>query len=216
VKNSLVVGITGGIGCGKSTVTELFFKLGVKVVDADVIAREVVQPDTEALAAIAVKFGDQILLANGRLDRAKLRAIIFDNSADKLWLESLLHPIIRSRISSRLRTPETIANCSANPHYALLSSPLLLETDQHTMTDCIIVIDIDPEIQIHRSMLRDNNSREQIERIIRSQIPRAERREKADIIIDNSGTIAQLTTQINQIHQQLIATAATFSVRSHR
>ena len=211
-----MVGITGGIGCGKSTVTELFSKQGVKVVDADVIAREVVQPDTEALAAIAVKFGDQILLANGRLDRAKLRAIIFDNSADKLWLESLLHPIIRSGISSQLHPSKTVANCSANPHYALLSSPLLLETDQHTMTDYIIVIDIDPEIQIHRSMLRDNNSREQIERIIRSQIPRAERREKADIIIDNSGTIAQLTTQINQIHQQLIATAATFSARSHR
>ncbi len=212
-----MVGITGGIGCGKSTVTELFSKKGIKVVDADVIAREVVQPDTEALAAITVKFGDQILLANGHLNRAKLRTIIFDNSADKLWLESLLHPIIRSRISSQLHSSKTTAFCSAaSPHYALLSSPLLLETDQHTMTDCIIVIDIDPETQINRSMLRDNNSREQIERIIRSQIPRAERREKADIIIDNSGTIAQLTTQINQIHHQLIATAATFSVRSHR
>ena len=179
-----IVGITGGIGCGKTTVTDLFAKLGPNIVDADLVAREVVTLNSAGLNAIHDQYGAEILLQSGELDRAKLREIIFNDTSQKQWLETLLHPLIRTRIINSLHDPESQNDCN----YNILSSPLLLETDQQQMCDVIIVIDLDKETQIKRAMVRDK-----------------QRNEKADITINNDGTLAQLNQQVNNIHQQLCA-----------
>ena len=182
-----IVGITGGIGCGKTTVTDLFAKLGPNIVDADLVAREVVTLNSAGLNAIHDQYGAEILLQSGELDRAKLREIIFNDTSQKQWLETLLHPLIRTRIINSLHDPESQNDCN----YNILSSPLLLETDQQQMCDVIIVIDLDKETQIKRAMVRDKNSREQIEKIIDKQLSSKQRNEKAEITINNAGTLAQ-------------------------
>jgi len=192
-----IIGITGGIGCGKTTVTNIFVELGIKVIDADVVARGVVAINSAGLSAITDRFGPSILLNNGELDRAKLRQIIFDDIEQKNWLENLLHPLIRQRITNQL-----LADRSDNA-YTLLSSPLLLETDQHKMTDFIIVIDLENERQIKRAMNRDANSRDQINKIIASQLSREQRSAKADIIINNDGSIKDLKQQVLNTHLEL-------------
>jgi len=192
-----IIGITGGIGCGKTTVTNIFVELGIKVIDADVVARDVVAINSAGLSAITDRFGPSILLNNGELDRAKLRQIIFDDIEQKNWLENLLHPLIRQRITNQL-----LADRSDNA-YTLLSSPLLLETDQHKMTDFIIVIDLENERQIKRAMNRDANSRDQINKIIASQLSREQRSAKADIIINNDGSIKDLKQQVLNTHLEL-------------
>lgn len=201
MNSSKIVGITGGIGCGKSTVTDFFAKLGPKIVDADIAARAVVSLHSPGLTAIRDQYGSEILLPSGELDRAKLREIIFNDQRQKLWLETLLHPLIRQYISDALNKA-----CNANTAgYNILSSPLLLETDQHQMCDTIIVIDLTKETQINRAMQRDNNSKAQIEKIIDNQLSAVQRNKKASIIINNDGTVAQLNEQVNNIHRQLYA-----------
>jgi len=195
--NRKIVGITGGIGCGKTTVTNQFIKLGLTVVDADITAREVVAINSTGLNAITEKYGDSILLKNGELNRAKLREIIFNDANQKHWLENLLHPLIRKRINQQL-------NADISSHgYTLLSSPLLLETDQHQMTDWVVAIDLDTQLQIHRAMHRDSNTREQIEKIINSQLSREQRNAKADMIINNDGSIGDLHQAVALAHQKL-------------
>ncbi|NRA20846.1 MAG: dephospho-CoA kinase [Oceanospirillaceae bacterium] len=192
-----ILGITGGIGCGKSTVTDLFAKLGVKVVDADSVAREVVTLGSPGLNAIVAEFGREILLQNSELNRAALREIIFNDPEKKHWLESLLHPLIRQRILELLN--------SNNEHsaYSILSSPLLLETDQQQLTDLVLVIDLNYQTQLNRAMHRDNNSRQQIEKIMANQLNGEQRNAKADIILNNDGTLSDLAEKINSIHQRL-------------
>jgi dephospho-CoA kinase len=192
-----IIGITGGIGCGKTTVTNQFSKLGVAVVDADIAAREVVSINSTGLNAITEKLGDHILLDTGELNRAKLREIIFNDANQKHWLENLLHPLIRKRITQQLNAD------TSNHGYTLLSSPLLLETDQHKMTDFIIAIDLDTQLQVNRAMQRDSNTREQIEKIINSQLSREQRNAKADMIINNDGSIDDLQRTVAQTHQKL-------------
>jgi len=195
---SRIVGITGGIGSGKTTITDKFAAKGITVVDADIVAREVVAPNTDALAKIVDYFGQSSLLSDGSLNRAHLRTVIFDHPEHKLWLESLLHPIIRQQIILQLE------NALKNNIYAILSSPLLLETDQHKLVDIIIAIDIDEQTQIQRAAHRDTNSTEQIKKIIATQVSREKRCEQADLIINNDGSLAQLELQIEKIHQSLI------------
>jgi len=195
---SRIVGITGGIGSGKTTITDKFAAKGITVVDADIVAREVVAPNTDALAKIVDYFGQSSLLSDGSLNRAHLRSVIFDHPEHKHWLESLLHPIIRQQIILQLE------NALKNNIYAILSSPLLLETDQHKLVDIIIAIDIDEQTQIQRAAHRDTNSTEQIKKIIATQVSRENRCEQADLIINNDGSIAQLELQIENIHQSLI------------
>ncbi|MFT5709216.1 MAG: dephospho-CoA kinase [Oceanospirillaceae bacterium] len=196
--NSKIVGVTGGIGCGKTTVTDFFQKKNIAIIDADIVAREIVSPHSAALAAIVKHFSNEILLIDGTLNRAKLREIIFQDKAHKTWLESLLHPIIRNTVQQQLES------ACRNYEYAILSSPLLFETDQHQLCQLTITIDVAYELQISRAMHRDNNSRALIESIIKSQINREQRCKKADIIIDNNGSLEALHDQINSIHQTLL------------
>lgn len=193
-----IAGLTGGIGSGKSTVARLFGELGVHWVDADDVAREVVEPGTPALERIAKHFGEQILTSEGALDRAQLRGIVFQQPEERAWLESLLHPIIRDELIRQL-----------NPQhyqlpYVLLVSPLLLETDQHELVDRIIVIDVPKDVQLERTMARDTNSREQVERIIAAQMSREDRLARADEVIDNDRPLDGVTRQVRELHERLL------------
>lgn len=193
-----IVGLTGGIGSGKSTVTRLFGEHGVHWVDADDVAREVVEPGTPALERISEHFGKNILTSEGALDRAQLRGIVFEKPEERVWLESLLHPIIREELIRQLN-PENY-----QLSYVLLVSPLLLETDQHELVDRIIVIDVPEETQIERTMARDTNSREQVKRIIAAQMSREDRLARADEVIDNNRPLDEVTRQVRELHERLL------------
>ena len=193
-----IAGLTGGIGSGKSTVARLFGELGVHWVDADDVAREVVEPGTPALAEIAEHFGDEILTSEGALDRAQLRTIVFQEPEERVWLEALLHPIIREELIRQLN-PENY-----QLPYVLLVSPLLLETDQHELVDRIIVIDVPKAVQLERTMARDTNSREQVERIISAQMSREDRLARADEVIDNDRPLDDVTRQVRELHERLL------------
>lgn len=188
---ALVIGLTGGIGSGKSTVTEQFQQLGIEVVDADIIARQVVEPGQPALAEIQAHFGPTIIGSDGTLDRAQLRSIVFADPGERQWLESLLHPVIRQEILAQLQNSQS--------DYTLLVAPLLLETglDQHT--DQVIAVDIPRELQLSRALGRDGTSEAQIGAIIDSQISRQERLDRADYVIDNSGDLDQLKQQVAKL-----------------
>ena len=189
---SKIIGLTGGIGSGKSLVAVRFAELGVTVVNADTVAREVVAKGEPALAAVRAHFGEQIVLPGGELDRRRLRQIIFDDPTQKKWLEELLHPLIRLRVVDQLR--------AAISRYAILESPLLLETDQHLLVEKIVVVDVDEVTQIARASARDGSDVTQIKSIIASQIPRAERLQRADFVIDNSGTVEETRRQVEALH----------------
>lgn len=187
-----IVGLTGGIGSGKSAASEHFESLGVPVVDADVVAREVVEPGQPALKLIAEHFGQDILTADHKLDRAKLRQKIFEQASEKKWLEELLHPIIRQEIRRQL-------TASQGP-YAILVSPLLFETDQHNLVNRSLLIDVPVEVQLARATSRDQNSREQIQKIIDSQLPRDVKLARADDVILNDKSLAALQDEIKKQH----------------
>ena len=194
-----VIGLTGGIGSGKSTIARLFGALGVHWVDADDVAREVVEPGTPALAKIAEHFGQDILLPDGGLDRAALRRIVFDAPEERAWLEGLLHPVIREELMRQLH-PDSYAL-----PYVLLVSPLLLETDQHELVEKIVVVDVPVDVQVQRTMARDTNDREQVERIIAAQMPREQRLQKADNVVDNNLPMADVEQQVEALHQTFLA-----------
>ncbi|MGE6137556.1 dephospho-CoA kinase [Aeromonas rivipollensis] len=196
-----VVAITGGIGSGKTTVANQFAALGIEVVDADLIAREVVEPGTPALAAIASHFGPGILDEQGRLDRRALRERIFSEPAAKSWLNALLHPIIRS---------EMLRQCAAaNSPYCLLVVPLLVENRLTEQADRVLVIDVDEATQIERTCRRDGVSREQAQAILASQASRSERLAMADDVLDNqSGTTETIRERILALHETYLAFAS--------
>lgn len=199
-----VVGLTGGIGSGKSTIAARFKQLGVHAVDADDVAREVVEPGRPALAAIAAHFGDAILLPDGALNRAALRQIVFETPEERDWLEKLLHPIIRDELLRQLWiTPDRSPPAKYQHQYVLLVSPLLLETDQHNIVESVIVIDVPVEVQIARTMQRDKNDRAQVERIINAQISREERLKRADFIIDNAQPASLAIDAVDDLHYRL-------------
>ena len=188
----MIVGLTGGIGSGKSEISRRFQALGITVIDSDEVARQVVEPSCPALQTIATHFGKNILNINGTLNRAQLRQIIFANAQEKLWLENFLHPIIREETILQLRSAKSI--------YVILASPLLLETTQHQMVDRVLVIDTDEELQLVRASERDQNNREQIAKIMATQMSRTDRRAKADDIIFNHGDLAELDQQVKKLH----------------
>ncbi len=196
-----VVAITGGIGSGKTTVANQFAALGIEVVDADLIAREVVEPGTPALTAIAGHFGPGILDEQGRLDRRALRERIFSDPAAKSWLNALLHPIIRS---------EMLRQCAAaNSPYCLLVVPLLVENRLTELADRVLVIDVDEATQIERTCRRDGVSREQAQAILASQASRSERLTMADDVLDNqSGTTETIRERILALHETYLAFAS--------
>ena len=193
----MIVGLTGGIGSGKTAVSDLFQDLGITIVDADVASRVVVEKGREELNKIAEHFGEDILTSNGDLDRAKLREVIFKSEEEKLWLESLLHPAIASQIQKELDS------CSSP--YTILVSPLLLETDQKNFCSTVLVVDVPVETQIERTSKRDNVSEEQIKSIIASQIDRDSRLEQADEVILNDGSIESLERKVLELHKKFLS-----------
>ena len=191
----IVVGLTGGIGSGKSAVTKIFESLGVKVVDADVASRQPVMKGEPALKKIAEKFGANILTSEGELDRRKLREIIFNDNSAKDWLENLLHPLIHQILIDDLT--------SASSSYAILVSPLLFETNQKDLCSKTIVVDTSEDRQIDRTSKRDNVEPSQVKLIIDSQIDRKSRNELADIIILNDGSLQELEEKVKKFHEDL-------------
>ncbi|MDG2325796.1 MAG: dephospho-CoA kinase [Halioglobus sp.] len=196
---SLVVGITGGIGSGKSAVTRKFEDRGITVVDADIAARLVVAPGRPALAAIANHFGADILLADGSLDRAALRQRVFSNDAERSWLEQLTHPLIGQEIVDQLE--------AVTSPYAIFASPLLLETSQRELVELVAVVDVPEDVQLERTMARDDNDEGQVKRIMAAQMKRAKRLEMADIVIDNSGSLERLESVVEALHVKFLAMA---------
>lgn len=197
--SNFVVGLTGGIGSGKTTVANLFAELGITLVDADIVARDVVASGSVGLAQIVEHFGPTILLENGELDRAALREKIFSAPAEREWLNSLLHPMIRTEMLSQLK--------KATSSYAILVVPLLFENGLDRLVNCTLVVDISPELQTQRTIKRDSVSAEQVEKIIGSQASRAEKLSKADDVIDNHGTVSALKSKVAKLHQKYLTLA---------
>jgi len=191
-----VVGLTGGIGSGKSAATAVFEDLGIDVVDADLASREAVLPGSKALDQIQKKFGNEILLEDQSLNRAKLREIIFDNSEDKTWLEQLLHPEIRHIIQSKLE--------NSSSEYVILVSPLLFETDQHEFCNTTILIDSSLNSQVSRTSKRDSVSEDSVKKIISAQMSRDDKLKIAKIVINNDDSLEQLESNVKKVHENLI------------
>ena len=196
---SLVVGITGGIGSGKSAVTSRFEALGITVVDADLASRVIVEPGKPALEAIREHFGSAVITPEGVLDRAQLRSLVFASPDERVWLEQLTHPLIGQEITDQLAA-------SMSP-YTILSSPLLLETSQKQRADTIVVVDVPEETQLARTIARDNNDADQVKRIMAAQMSREDRLALADIVIDNSEPIDELDSVVADLHREFLEQA---------
>lgn len=203
-----IVALTGGIGSGKSTVADAFAELGVPLVDADVIARQVVEPGMPALMEITSRYGETILHTDGTLNRAVLRNKIFSEPQEKAWLNSLLHPLIQQETQRQL--------ASINEPYVLWVVPLLIENGLHHRANRVLVVDVTPEIQLTRTMARDGITRQQAEDILASQVSRQQRLACADDIIDNSGDPKVIAPQVTLLHQQYLKLAAAAQQDLHR
>ncbi len=195
-----VIGLTGGIGSGKSAAAEYFKRLGIDIIDADIAARKVVEKGSPALTKIVEHFGVETLNSDNTLNRAFLRTQVFNNPQERLWLETLLHPLIRVWMQQALSN-------TTGP-YTILETPLLLETDQHLLVDRVLVIDAPEELQMTRASNRDNNIEEQIRAIMKTQLPREERLDKADDILDNSGSLDHIERQVTELHHKYLTLAA--------
>ena len=188
-----ILGLTGGIGSGKSAVAQHFIDLGIHLVDADHAARWVVEPGRTALAKIAERFGPQVLQVDGSLDRTALRQLVFQDEAQRRWLESLLHPLIFQEIAQYLARAES--------PYAILVSPLLVESGQHRITQRVLVVDAPEHLQLQRSMARDNSSEEQIRAILKAQTSREERLRHAHDVLTNDKDLTWLKGEVERLHQ---------------
>lgn len=195
----MIIGLTGGIGSGKTAVSDRFKALGIHVVDADVVARLVVEPNQPAWHDIVEFFGPEVLLSDQSLNRAWLRQQVFSDESKRKQLEAFTHPRIRDEIIRDL--------ASSQSPYTLLVSPLLIESKQVSLVSKVIVIDVPEEIQVSRTCSRDNNDSEQVKRIIAAQLPRKERLNHADWVIDNSLPLETLDSRIEALHNELLALA---------
>lgn len=193
----MIVGLTGGIGSGKSAASRVFESLGIGCVDADVVARDVVAKGSPALSAIAEKFGSDILTPEGQLNRALLRERIFTSAEDKTWLEALLHPLIREQMLAQLKQQP--------PPYSVLVAPLLFENGLEALCDETVLIDVPESVQRQRVTQRDSVNADQVQRIIDSQMSRADKQARATHFIENTGTLAQLETAIVALHRHFVA-----------
>lgn len=195
----LIVGLTGGIGSGKSTVAEMFHAHGVPVIDADVLARALVRPGMPALGEIVHAFGRDVLNTEGRLDRARLADIIFSDAGKRRRLEQILHPRIRRLMQQRLGELQA--------PYCILVIPLLLETGQTDLVQRVLVVDIDPQIQAQRAARRGGASRERVEAIMATQASREQRLAAADDVIHNDKDLNHLQRQVHALHRRYLELA---------
>ena len=193
----MIIGLTGGIGSGKTAVSDTFKSLGIDIVDADVSSRLVVEKGQPALDEIQAHFGDGILDSENNLDRAKLREIIFKNPQERVWLEKLLHPKIAKHIKDQLENSDS--------PYCILVSPLLLETEQKSYCSFVLVVDVPEESQIARTAKRDGVSEEQVKNIISAQIDREKRLKQADEIIINDGSMEELKEKVVVLHTKYLS-----------
>ena len=191
-----ILGLTGGIGSGKSAASQWFEQQGITVIDADVVAREIVAIGQPALQQIQQAFGDWVLLDDGSLNRRALREHIFQSAHARQQLEAITHPAIRQSIINQLRT--------ATSPYVILVSPLLFETNQHELTERTLLIDADVELQIARASQRDGQNVEQIQKIIAAQMSREDKCRKADDIVVNDGDLQHLYQQLQPLHQNYL------------
>ncbi|HDT6510267.1 TPA: dephospho-CoA kinase [Klebsiella aerogenes] len=194
------VALTGGIGSGKSTVADEFAHLGVTVIDADIIARQVVEPGTPALLAIAERFGPQMINDDGSLNRRRLRERIFAHSEDKAWLNALLHPLIQQETRRQMQA-------STSP-YLLWVVPLLVENRLTDKADRILVVDVPKETQIERTIRRDGVSREHAEHILAAQATREQRLAAADDVIENMGSADAVASHVARLHEKYLMLAS--------
>ncbi len=187
-----VLGLTGGIGSGKSAVVEEFGRLGVHWVDADHAARWVVEPGRPALASIVERFGETVLAQDGGLDRAALRGLVFRDAEQRKWLEDLLHPLIRQEVAEHL--------AQATSPYAIMVSPLLVESGQYRQVDRVLVVDVPEVLQIERAVRRDQSSEGQIRAILDAQASREERLRHADDVLTNDRDRGWLRQEVERLH----------------
>lgn len=192
----LIIGLTGGIGSGKTAVSDRFKALGIHIVDADIAARTIVEPNKPAWRDIKEYFGPEALLEDLTLNRAWLRQQVFADNAKRKKLEALTHPRIRDEIIRDLE--------NSNSAYTLLASPLLIESGQVALVNKVIVVDVPETLQIERTCSRDNNDVEQVKRIIAAQLPRQQRLSHADWVIDNTQPLESLDEQVETLHQELL------------
>lgn len=192
----LIIGLTGGIGSGKSTVTNLFAQKGAPIIDADDIAHDIVQRGQPALERITNEFGAHYLTSNGELDRDKVRSHIYNHPTDKKRLESILHPLVFNEIQRQLST--------VNFPYGILSIPLLFETGFHHHVQRVVVVDCPEEIQIERVNRRDDLPIDDIKKILSSQCSRAYRIEHADDVINNDCSQDKLASQVQRLHDKYL------------
>ena len=195
---AIIIGLSGGIASGKTTVANLFNEhFNIDIVDADIVAREVVAVGSDGLKQITDHFGEAILLEDGALNRSKLRELIFSDPTEKQWLNDLLHPMIRNKIDSDLS--------KVTSPYGLLVAPLLVENQMQSMADGVLIVDVPTEIQIERTMSRDNVCREQVASILKSQAARERGLAVADGVIKNHTKNQELLPQITDLHQKYLA-----------
>lgn len=194
-----ILGLTGGIASGKSTVSRRLTELGAHVIDADLIAREVVAPGSEGLAAIVEAFGPQMLDEHGQLDRARLGALIFEQSEARQRLNQITHP----RIAQRMMELAMQAEQEHGHEWVIYDAALLVENKIHTMLTALIVVACEREVQIERLMARDGFSRDEALARISSQLPLEEKVAVADHVIDNSGSLEQTLAQTDALHEKL-------------
>jgi dephospho-CoA kinase len=196
---TFVVGLTGGIGSGKSTAGKYFEALGIEVINVDLISKNLVELDLDLHLKISRYFGKKSLLGDGSLNRSYIRHEIFNSSKKKMWLEKLLHPPIKDQVLKSL-------GCSLSA-YAILESPLLLETDQYKLTDRVLVVDVSKKVQILRVQKRDKISTDTIKSIITSQMPRMQKLKLADDVIKNTGSIEKFKLMIECLHKNYLTLA---------
>ena len=191
-----IVGLTGGIGSGKSTIAQGFRELGIEVVDADQASRKVVEPGMPALNIIADRFGAKMIKNDGTLNRAAMRQLIFSQPLEKTWLENLLHPLIAEWIVDQLQRAESA--------YVMLESPLLLETEQHQLVNTLLLVDLPESLQLSRTAERDGDPKQQIQSIIASQMARDDKLRRADYVFDNSLTLDTVAPRITMLHETFL------------
>tara|TARA_Y100000590_G_scaffold465767_1_gene639002 strand:- start:5004 stop:5597 length:594 start_codon:yes stop_codon:yes gene_type:complete len=192
----LIIGLTGGIGSGKSVASDKFASLGITVVDADEASRTVVEPGKPALKEIEDHFGTEVIEKNRTLNRAKLREIIASDVNERKWLESVLHPRIGEQIAKEISE-------SKSP-YTLFVAPLLLETNSQEMCSRVIVVDVPKEVQVKRTAQRDQVSSGQVEKLVSAQMKREARLERADDVLSNTGTIEELEQKVEELHKKYL------------
>lgn len=195
----MIVGLTGGIGTGKSTVCELFKHLGVPIINADTIARNIVDTDKTVLQTIIKKFGNDFLTAEHKLDRRKLKQQIFVVPEDRIWLERFLHPLIAKEIIQQTK--------KITYPYCIVEIPLLIEANMQNLVDRILTVDCPEDMQLKQAMQRDQHTKEEIKAIIAAQITRAERLNATNDVIENNGDMPTLIKRVEQLHEMYLGLA---------